>query len=113
MKRGEVPAFLFKNMTLDEQKTIETFVLRQANAALIDAVLGDDIYDRLIARRLVARDHVYFLGLAEAEVCHLQSAKESADRLSAGTRKKIDRLLQNARGAVAILQRANDHTTTL
>jgi len=94
----------------DEQKTVETFVLRQANATPIDAVLGDDFYDRLMQQRLGTRDNFYFLALAEAEVSDLRSAEKSATTLSAGAREKIDRLLQNACGAAAIFQRETDRT---
>jgi len=99
-------------VTIDEQRTVETFVLRQANLTPIDAVLGDDYYDRLTQQRLSERDNLYFLSLALAEVSDLQSAEESAAPLSAGTRAKIDRLLQNARGSAAIFQRETDRAAT-
>ena len=99
-------------MNPEQQKMIETFVLRQANAVPVDAVLGDDFYDRLMQQRLGVRDNLYFLALAEAEVCDLRSAERSAATLSAGTRAKIDRLLQNARGAADIFRRETDRATT-
>jgi len=87
-------------------------VLRQANAAPIGAVLGDDFYDRLMQQRLCARDHLYFLALAEAEISNLLSAGKSTATLSVGARAKIDRLLQNARRAAAVFQREIDQAAT-
>lgn len=97
----------------NEQRTIETFVLRHANATPIDVALGDDFYDRLRQQRLGARDNLYFLALAEAEVRDLLSAETSAATLSTGARAKIDRLLQNARGAAVIFRREADRAATL
>jgi len=91
--------------TPNAQATIESFVFRHANFTPIDAVLGHDIYDKVVQRRLSVYESAYFLTLAEAEVATLWAARRTAAALSPGTEAKIDRLLQNAEAATACFQK--------
>lgn len=91
-------------MTEQEQATFTTFVFRHANLTLIDYALGHDIFDKVAEQRLNRREKEYFLTLAEAEEKELIEARKEAP--SEATRRKIDRLLKNARETRGILMKS-------
>ncbi|MBI3804079.1 MAG: hypothetical protein HY282_10000 [Nitrospirae bacterium] len=90
-------------MTQQEREDFEQFVFRHANKTLIDYALGHDIFDKVIEQRLNRIEKKYFLNLAEEEEAELLDARPTAP--SDATRRKIDRLLDNARKAKEILVR--------
>ena len=94
-------------MTHQEQVVIETFVLRQANATPIDAILGHDIFDKVTGQRLGPHERAYFIALAEDEARALRTAQR-VEGLSIGTQHKIGRLLKNAEDTVAIFRKTLD-----
>ncbi|TAK04565.1 MAG: hypothetical protein EPO39_11100 [Candidatus Manganitrophaceae bacterium] len=88
-------------MTQQEKEAFERFVFRHANLTLIDYALGHDIFEKVVQQRLNRLEKNYFLNLAEAEEAELVEARKSAP--SEPTRRKIDRLLNNAREVKGIL----------
>ena len=91
-------------MTVAERQTVEDFCLRQFNRVILDALLGDDLFDRIREDRLSVRDKDYLLYLAEEE------ERELADYYDRQTGRpfhpKIDRLTANARATGTALRAA-------
>lgn len=91
-------------MTVAERQTVEDFCLRQFNRVILDALLGDDLFDRIRKDGLSARDLDYLLYLAEEEERELAGYYDR--RTGRPSHPKIDRLAANARAARTALRAA-------
>lgn len=95
-------------MTQAERHVIEDFCLRQFNRVVLDALLGDDLFERIREDRLSARDRDYLLYLAEQEQ---QELAGYYDRVTGRpVHSKIERLATNNHAAVSALVAAQRST---
>ncbi len=95
-------------MTQADRQVVEDFCLRQFNRVVLDALLGDDLFERIREDRLSARDRDYLLYLAEQEAQELAGYYDRAT--GRPVHPKIERLAANNRAATTVLLAAQRST---